>query len=334
MKNILNLNIFYDPNYWLKDRRLINRNLSQSSILNIFYLFQYAINKPISDNFIKSGPQKLINNLIHASTFREDIKFNEHHYNNYYFCNFDSSNSKTIKDVVLNNNNKLIVGPLYTNLDFLKLLEISKDNSNLKIITASESSKNMLLKVAKNKNISNLIQILPIGISPSTEIKKNLLNKPNTKNCLIYFKGRKYNELQEVIRILKIYKINYKIFEYGKYKKSNLIKHAKSSRFGIILGRTESQGIAINELMSFNLPLIILNSTINNFDSQVFEGTTVPYWNPICGEVINDFNNFKDTFKYFLGNLENNTYSPGKYVLDVLSYEVMFDNISRILSKI
>lgn len=334
MKNNLNLNIFYDPNYWLKDRNLINKNLSQSKILNILYLIQYSKNKPIPENFIKSGPQKLVNNLIKACSHRNDIKFNKHSYDNYYFCNFDKVNLPTVEDIVLDKKNKLIVGPLYTNSDFLKLLDLAKNNSNLKIITASESSKKMLLEVANSEKISNLIHVLPIGIFSNSEIKKNLHKKTNLDDCLIYFKGRKKDELKKVIKILKLYNINFKIFEYGKYKKNDFIKTAKLSKFGVILGRTESQGIAINELIASNLPLIILNSTINSFDGKVYEGTTVPYWSSKCGEVTNDLNNFEDTLNYFLINLENNKYSPAMYASATLSYEAMFKNISRIFSEI
>ena len=70
-------------------------------------------------------------------------------------------------------------------------------------------------------------------------------------------------ELDLITNFLEIRKMDYKIFEYGRYKNSEMIKYAKTSKFGLVLGRTESQGIAINEMMATNLPLLVLDSTKN-----------------------------------------------------------------------
>ena len=88
---MLNLNIFFNPDYWLSGRKLLNRKFLQSSLFNRYYRNIYNSNKSLSTNFIISGPQKLVNNLLTGYEHKEGIVFNEENYSNYYFCNFDES---------------------------------------------------------------------------------------------------------------------------------------------------------------------------------------------------------------------------------------------------
>jgi len=328
---LLNLNIFYDPNYWLKQRRLFNRYLSQSSISNPYYRSFYNSNKPINDNLIKSGPQKLVNNIIKAFNTMDSVEFNKHKYNNYYFCNFDSDLYNLILQTIEEKNNKVIVGPLYTNDDFLKLVELAKYKNNLKIVAASSTAKTTMLKVAKGEISPEKIVILPVGIDSQKNIK-NLINKESENNneCLIYFKGRSESDLTYVLNYLNETKIKYKVFRNGKYKNSELIDYANKSNYGIIIGRTESQGIAINEMMSVNLPLLVFDSTNNYYEGEIFEGTTVPYWNEICGMKILKLNYIDRYFNKFTQNVIDGEYQPYKFVLDNLSFEVMHMNLKKI----
>ena len=78
-----------------------------------------------------------------------------------------------------------------------------------------------------------------------------------------------------------------------------MVNIAKASKFGIVWGRTESQGIGINELMSTNLPLFIIDSAENYFNNQVYEGTSVPYWHESWGIQI-DSRDYVDTNLYTL----------------------------------
>ena len=80
--------------------------------------------------------------------------------------------------------------------------------------------------------------------------------KLKEKKYLIYFKGRNNSELNFVLGKLSKNNIGYKLFKYGNYDNADLLKHSKQSAFGIIIGRTESQGIAINEMMSSKLTIV------------------------------------------------------------------------------
>jgi hypothetical protein len=286
--------------------------------------------RPVSDNLIKSGPQKLINNVIKISKLTDAFVLNKHISENYYFINFDENNFLTIEKILQDKNSKVIVGPLYNQKDLKILAKLSLQYNNLKIVVASSSAKEDLEQIT-GLSVSNQVSILPVGVYSESEIfnfqnQRKLIDNYQF-DCLIYFKNRELKSLNEIINFLKNKNIRYKVLTYGDYKNKQLVKYALKSKFGLILGSTESQGIAINELMATNLPLFVIDKNINNYESIKLYGTTVPYWSSECGEKILDLNDFKMNFQRFLKNYESNTYKPNNLINEKLSFEKFIENI-------
>ncbi len=330
---MLNLNIYYEKEYWLKHRKLLNFDIFQSSLFNYYYSYFYKRNKPIRNRFIKSGPQKLVNNFLIYFNQREDVSFNKEIFEKYYFITFTKKDIPFLTET-LKNNKKVIVGPLYKNEDFLILVNLVNEFENLNIITASSFAKNTMMTFSQNMIKEEKIKILPVGVEFERKIKNNSVSKIERKQqCLVYFKGRNDTELDFVLETLSKKNIDYKLFKYGAYKNDDLLYTSKHSTFGIIIGRTESQGIAINEIMSANLPLFVLNSSKNKYEGVVYDGSTVPYWSNECGIKIDNLLNFEDEFDNFLANLKNNTYEPYKYAIKEFSFEAMENNLNKILNS-
>jgi|TARA_A100001388_G_C28773986_1_gene505856 hypothetical protein len=286
--------------------------------------------RPVSDNLIKSGPQKLINNVIKISKLTDAFVLNKHISENYYFINFDENNFLTIEKILQDKNSKVIVGPLYNQKDLKILAKLSLQYNNLKIVVASSSAKEDLEQIT-GLSVSNQVSILPVGVYSESEIfnfqnQRKLIDNYQF-DCLIYFKNRELKSLNEIINFLKNKNIRYKVLTYGDYKNKQLVKYALKSKFGLILGSTESQGIAINELMATNLPLFVIDKNINNYENIKLYGTTVPYWSSECGEKILDLNDFKMNFQRFLKNYESNTYKPNNLINEKLSFEKFIENI-------
>ena len=84
----MNLNIFYDPNYWLNDRKIYSKNIFQSSLFNVYYKYLYRYNIPLNSNFVRSGPQKLVNNILEGLNGLENVVFNDEIYDNNYFVTY------------------------------------------------------------------------------------------------------------------------------------------------------------------------------------------------------------------------------------------------------
>lgn len=327
---MIKVNIFFDTDYFLSSRKLFSKNVYMSSLFNSIYRTIYNMGRPVSDNLIKSGPQKLINNVIKISKLTDAFVLNKHISENYYFINFDENNFLTIEKILQDKNSKVIVGPLYNQKDLKILAKLSLQYNNLKIVVASSSAKEDLKQIT-GLSVSNQVSILPVGVYSESEIfnfqnQRKLIDNYQF-DCLIYFKNRELKSLNEIISFLKNKNIRYKVLTYGDYKNKQLVKYALKSKFGLILGSTESQGIAINELMATNLPLFVIDKNINNYENIKLHGTTVPYWSSECGEKILDLNDFKMNFQRFLKNYESNTYKPNNLINEKLSFEKFIENI-------
>ncbi len=327
---MIKVNIFFDTDYFLSSRKLFSKNVYMSSLFNSIYRTIYNMGRPVSDNLIKSGPQKLINNVIKISKLTDAFVLNKHISENYYFINFDENNFLTIEKILQDKSSKVIVGPLYNQKDLKILAKLSLQYNNLKIVVASSSAKEDLEQIT-GLSVSNQVSILPVGVYSESEIfnfqnQRKLIDNYQF-DCLIYFKNRELKSLNEIINFLKNKNIRYKVLTYGDYKNKQLVKYALKSKFGLILGSTESQGIAINELMATNLPLFVIDKNINNYENIKLYGTTVPYWSSECGEKILDLNDFKMNFQRFLKNYESNTYKPNNLINEKLSFEKFIENI-------
>jgi hypothetical protein len=118
--------------------------------------------------------------------------------------------------------------------------------------------------------------------------------------------------------------LSYKIFSYlQKYSENDYLNFLQKSKFGIWIGRHESQGFALEEALSCNIPLLIWDVTSMNqeegYHYPEYKCTSIPYWDHRCGEVFyNDFE-FISTFQKFYNKIH--TYSPREYILQNLTID-------------
>ena len=92
-------------------------------------------------------------------------------------------------------------------------------------------------------------------------------------------------------------------------------------KYCVIIDNTESQGIAIQEMMAVNKPLFVWDQTVWDHMGQEYAvpATSVPYWSDECGERITSFDQFEEQFAIFQGKLDD--YTPKDFVDRELSPE-------------
>ena len=158
-------------------------------------------------------------------------------------------------------------------------------------------------------------------------------------DCFIYFKNRSKQELQLIETILQINSLKYNIISCGNYKEEDYISILNKSKFGIWLGAHESQGFALEEALSMNVPLIVcnvksLNDEINSKgehsyleykDKYNMSATSCPYFDERCGLVIYDLNDLNKSIEHMKDNYT--TYQSRKYILETLSPKACYDRI-------
>lgn len=179
-------------------------------------------------------------------------------------------------------------------------------------------------KVWENNPLCNNIKIKPLPFGVDTNKFNN--NKPITERnqVFIYFKSRNPIFLNIMELFLKSKDINYKIFNYKiKYDENTYIEYLKNSKYGIWIGRHESQGFALEEALSMNVPLLVWNVKSMNeehgYNYDNIPATTIPYWDERCGEFFYNIKALDIVFNLFISRIE--TYKPREYILENLSME-------------
>lgn len=191
--------------------------------------------------------------------------------------------------------------------------------------------------------LSLKVETLPFAVDVDTF--KPLEEKTQAEyDCFVYYKARDPKLLEFIVNILKIKNIRFVVIRYGKYTEEEYKNILHSTKFGIWLGCHESQGFALEECLSTNVPLLVWNVT-SMFDEYNNEGniaysqelgkytlkaTSIPYWDNRCGLVFTEKEKFIPSLEKMQMSYEN--YSPRDYILETLTPSICMDNILTKLS--
>jgi hypothetical protein len=183
-----------------------------------------------------------------------------------------------------------------------------------------------------NSNCSGIkIETLPFGVDT---VKFNEIKKISDRNeVFIYYKSRIPSELNKLKKFMDANNISYKLFSYTRrYSENDYLNCLQNAKFGIWLGRHESQGFALEEALSCNVPLLVWNVTSMNqeYNSSYDDipATTIPYWDSRCGEYFTNYDELQNTFNNFISKI--NEYKPRDFILENLSMKIcnkIFDNL-------
>ena len=135
---------------------------------------------------------------------------------------------------------------------------------------------------------------------------------------LIYYKRRSYDELNFVKKLLREFNQNFDIVEYGSYSEIGFLEKLSKSRYVFVLDSCESQGIAIQEIMSSNIPLFVWDMEFweDRGHEYKIEATSVPFWDDVCGIKEKNKDLIFESFSLYLENI--NSFKPREYVLNEL----------------
>lgn len=219
-------------------------------------------------------------------------------------------------------NKYFIFGPHFSVFPNTSVNNMKNTYNNACYIQPSAPSKNTWENEFHYKLLP--IYAIPFGVD-TDKFKPDNIAKTEV---LLYYKNRDPAELKFVQDFLKNQNIKYKLFNYmDKYQENDYIQYLKRSKYGIWVGSHESQGFALEEALSCNVPLLVWNVTLRkqawkernvykNIKSHV---TTVPYWDDTCGEVFYNKDELIPTFTRFIKNLNN--YKPREFVQNNLSIQ-------------
>lgn len=176
------------------------------------------------------------------------------------------------------------------------------------------------------------VEAWPVGIDTdkwSINIKKSQLNT----DFLIYDKIRwEYPEHQKklidpIVQKLENMGLTYDFIRYGTYNHTSLIEKLSNAKAVIFLCEHETQGIAYQQILSTNTPILAWDrggfwQDPSFYPDLVKYGpvSSVPYWDERCGIKFKDIFEFEQAVSLFLENI--NTFSPRNYILNNLSLAI------------
>lgn len=269
-----------------------------------------------------NGPRKLLINLK-ESLLDSDIPFsiNSEKYKINFLVHYDEYAYPKHEKL---EHNTCFIGPQFWPFnDYGKFLIENTEYYN-KIIVPSEWVKNKF--ITKFNFPENKISIWPVGI----EMLKT--QKQIEFDCLIYFKRRNTHELKIVQDFLENLGISYKVISYGNYQDNDLEKLCSKCKFCFLLNGTESQGIAVQQIMSSNTPLFVWDVTewTDQGEDYKVPATSIPYWSDECGKVFYDKDDMDIAFFEFCAKIDE--YNPRKYIEENLSFKKSVKKLMEIIN--
>lgn len=163
--------------------------------------------------------------------------------------------------------------------------------------------------------------------------------------CIVYIKRRDPRISSEVFRFLQERGVQHVVYRYGSYSESNYLRDLQRARYMIVIDAHESQGFAIQEAMSCDVPLLVINATtmydeVNERGIPIYKhmrpklllATSVPYWSDKCGRCFTDISLLPDVFRDFKSDLDAGKFRPREFILETLSPEVCMRRIMEYFS--
>ena len=230
-------------------------------------------------------------------------------------------------------NQKFIFGPHFSTFPDHKQLETlqNKKFNNCIYVQPSE----WVVQLWLNMGAENFLPIKSLPFSVDTE-RFSPTNEEERTEVFVYHKVRHPKELEILKSFLNYKKITYKLFDYAKkYAENDYIQCLNNAKYGIWLGRHESQGFALEEALSMNVPLLVWDAKFMSqeygYNYNDIPCSTIPYWDNRCGKIFNNCEELEVTFNVFQTKLEAQEYSPRQYILENLTSEKCAERLMELI---
>ncbi len=167
---------------------------------------------------------------------------------------------------------------------------------------------------------------VPLDIQNQTNYERNKI--------LVFIKTVDENLLQEIRKFLRNTQLPFEEIIYGHYKQGGYFSALKESKLMVYLQIVESQGMALEEAWSRNVPTLVLEKTSFTYpDGRVALGqVSAPYLTKESGLFFRDFEDFKKKLKNMIENIES--FTPRKYYIENLSDQVVAQKYVKIVNKL
>jgi hypothetical protein len=227
---------------------------------------------------------------------------------------------------------KFIFGPQFSIFPTDSLSLIKGNNSVYNLLSE------WVVKIWEKSNLTNNLKLITLPLGVDTDKFTNTLPIECRENVLVYFKHRNRNNLHFIETFLKLNGIKYELFSYDKrYDETEYVNCLKTAKYGLWIDAHESQGFALQEALSCDVPLLVWNVTSmsqefgSTYDKSLL-ATTIPYWDNCCGEYFYHESEFIDKYNLFISKIDN--YKPREFILNNLSIDICENKLIEQINNI
>lgn len=161
-------------------------------------------------------------------------------------------------------------------------------------------------------------------------------------NKIMWNKQQIDNELRlPILKKIEQLALSYREISYGQYEETayhNLLSQCKGMVF---LCEHESQGFAICEALSMNVPVLAWDQGLwldpNRFtwgELNPVPASSVPFFNDKCGIRFKKFEDFEKQINIFWDGIKNDIYSPRDYILENLTLKKSAQRMLQIIGSV
>lgn len=229
---------------------------------------------------------------------------------------------KIIKKKKKNQIKTLVVGPTLVQTPYDQSNIIQDENIDT-ILFPSQWVKDWFTSL--EPKLTEKIKIWPSGVE--------IPQQSSTGGKILVFKKKIQEDVfKKIINILEAKGLDYELIRYKKYKKEDYHKKLLSASLLIYLQETESQGLALQEAWSYNVPTLVLQS--KNWQYGIYswsnEKVSAPYLTEHSGKFFT-LDTFNDSLDYMLNHIQN--FEPKKYCLENLSDKVSVQKYLELIKR-
>jgi hypothetical protein len=157
--------------------------------------------------------------------------------------------------------------------------------------------------------------------------------KKVTRKVLVYSKTPNHNLLKKIKILLNKNNLEMILIKYGAYTQANFKKALSTVDFAIFISQSESQGIALAESWSMNVPTFVWQKKILKINNVNYKYTSAaPYLSAKTGNFFNNIQQLNKIVKdYYKNRLK---LVPRKWILKNMTDKISAKNILNILNNL
>ncbi|MES2426013.1 MAG: glycosyltransferase family 1 protein [Bacteroidota bacterium] len=190
----------------------------------------------------------------------------------------------------------------------------------------------------------DVCQEWPAGIETEKWAPDNTI--PKEIDFLIYDKIRWDTDLEyaalkaAIIKKITSMGASYHEIVYGHYEEKDYLKLVHQSKAMIYISAHETQGFALCEAMSANVPVFAWDPGYCqdparfNWNDPVIKTTSIPFFDDTCGMSFTDTDEFLKKADTFWQKVQNGHFTPREYVVKNISLKVSAQKMLAIIAKV